>query len=295
MLYPLSYGCVLPIVAVLRAGQPPEFQGRPPEALRRAGGRRDCRVSLRWRFARADGDGAVPADAGPTAGDCHMALITLRVLHGADRGRVFSDVSTPVTIGREEGNSIQLNDERISRYHLKLQDDNDKIVATDLESTNGTKINGEEVQVRIIRHGDLIALGRSLLLVGSHSDIDRRIAALAAKLAPAANGHARQLGARMERIANHQSDVVDDMSSVRSPLLPSGPPPLPERLSPAQSAELAELLDYVQGVLREATEDALMRPGAEKVELEFPNWQAMLDLQARLAELLRQIGEPQAG
>ena len=99
----------------------------------------------------------------------------------------------------------------------------------------------------------------------------------------------------MERIANHQSDVVDDMSSVRSPLLPSGPPPLPERLSPAQSAELAELLDYVQGVLREATEDALMRPGAEKVELEFPNWQAMLDLQARLAELLRQIGEPQAG
>ena len=36
MLYPLSYGCVLPIVAVLRAGQPPEFQRRPPEALRRA-------------------------------------------------------------------------------------------------------------------------------------------------------------------------------------------------------------------------------------------------------------------
>lgn len=39
MLYPLSYGCVLPIVAVLRAGQPPEFQQRPPEALRRPGGR----------------------------------------------------------------------------------------------------------------------------------------------------------------------------------------------------------------------------------------------------------------
>jgi hypothetical protein len=29
------------------------------------------------------------------------------------------------------------------------------------------------------------------------------------------------------------------------------------------------------------------------VELEFPNWQAMLDLQARMAELLRQIGEPE--
>ena len=85
-----------------------------------------------------------------------MAYITLRVLHGADRGRIFERLPTPVTIGREEGNSIQLNDERISRYHLKLQVDNDKVVATDLESTNGTKVNGEEIQVRIIRDGDMI-------------------------------------------------------------------------------------------------------------------------------------------
>jgi len=110
-----------------------------------------------------------------------MAFITLRVLHGADRGKVFERIPTPVTIGREEGNSIQLNDERISRYHLKLQDDNDTIVATDLESTNGTKVNGEDIQVRILRDGDMIALGRSLLLVGSPDDIDRRIAAIAAR------------------------------------------------------------------------------------------------------------------
>mgnify|MGYP006275415429 CR=1 FL=1 len=223
-----------------------------------------------------------------------MALITLRVLHGADRGRVFRDLPTPVTIGREEGNAIQLNDERVSRYHLKIQDDNDKIVATDLESTNGTKINGEDVQVRIVRHGDMIALGRSLLLVGSHSDIDRRIAEVSARHQPAANGHARQLQERMKQIASHQSDVVDDVSNLRSPLLPADPPALPDRLSPAQAAELAEFLDYVQGVLRDASEEAVMRPGLEKVELGFPQWQALLDLQAGLAEKLRKIGEPQA-
>jgi hypothetical protein len=221
-----------------------------------------------------------------------MAYITLRVLHGADRGRVFNRLPTPVTIGREEGNSIQLNDERISRYHLKLQADNDKIVVTDLESTNGTKVNGEDVQVRIVRDGDMISLGRSLLLVGSHSDIDRRIAALAARQSTDGEGHARQLRERMQRIATQQSDVVEDVSAVRSPLLPGGPPPLPDRLSPAQSAELSELLEYVQGVLRDAAEGAVMRPGADKVELDFANWQGMLDLQSRLAELLRTIGEP---
>jgi hypothetical protein len=221
-----------------------------------------------------------------------MANITLRVLHGADRGRVFANVPTPVTIGREEGNTIQLNDERISRYHLKLQDDKDKIVLTDLESTNGTKVNGEDIQVRIVRDGDMIAVGRSLLLVGSHEDIDRRIAEIAARMPAAQEGHARQLRERLDRIASQNSDVIEDVAEVRSPLLPGGPPPLPERLGPAQTAEMAELLDYVQGVLREATEGAVMRPGSEAVELDFAHWQAILDLQARLAELLRGIAEP---
>ena len=220
-----------------------------------------------------------------------MAYITLRVLHGADRGRVFERLPTPVTIGREEGNSIQLNDERISRYHLKLQEDNDRIVLTDLESTNGTKVNGEDIQVRILRDGDLISVGRSLLLVGSHSDIDRRIAEIVGKLPGHAEARARQMGERLERIATHDSDVIADISEVRTPLLPGGPPPLPGRLSPAQSAEVTELLDYIQGILREATEGAVMRPGNETVDIDFAHWQALLDLQARLAEMLRQIGQ----
>ena len=51
----------------------------------------------------------------------------------------------------------------------------------------------------------------------------------------------------------------------------------------------------MQGVLRMATEGAMMRPGNERVELEFPEWQAILDLQARLAQMLREIGEPTSG
>ena len=38
---------------------------------------------------------------------------------------------------------------------------------TDLESTNGTRVNGENVQLWILRYGDLIAMGRSVLLFGS--------------------------------------------------------------------------------------------------------------------------------
>ncbi|MFM8633384.1 MAG: FHA domain-containing protein [Planctomycetia bacterium] len=224
-----------------------------------------------------------------------MAHVTLRVLHGADRGKVFTDLATPVTIGREEGNTIQLNDERISRYHLKIQADNDKIVLTDLESTNGTKVNGEDIQVRIVRDGDMIALGRSVILVGSHSDIERRIAEIAARFPDAAADRARQMRDKLERIADDDSSHVEDLRDARMPLLPHGPPPLPEPLGPSQAAELAELLDYIQGVLRDASQSAVMRPGGESVEIDFAPWQAILDLQARLADLLRTVSEPKDG
>ncbi|MBW3596281.1 MAG: FHA domain-containing protein [Planctomycetes bacterium] len=107
-----------------------------------------------------------------------MIRFSLRVLDGADRGRVYDDLAPPITLGREEGNTIQLNDERVSRYHVKIQEDHDKLVLTDLESTNGTKVNGEDVQLRILRYGDMIALGRSVLLFGNRDQIASRLAEL---------------------------------------------------------------------------------------------------------------------
>ena len=103
-----------------------------------------------------------------------MTGVTLKILHGADRGKVYENLEPPLTVGREEGNDIQLNDERVSRCHFKVQRDNDRLVLTDLDSTNGTKVNGVECQLKILRHGDLISVGRSLMLVGSESQIAAR-------------------------------------------------------------------------------------------------------------------------
>ena len=119
-----------------------------------------------------------------------MGGITLRVLDGADRGRVYGDLSPPVTIGREEGNTIQLNDERVSRFHVKIQEDHEKLVLTDLESTNGTKVNGEDIQLRILRFGDMVTVGRSVLLFGSRDEIARRLAN-AKRRGPAGRGTPR--------------------------------------------------------------------------------------------------------
>src|SRR5712691_1672772 len=110
-----------------------------------------------------------------------MAKATFQILEGVDKGRVFRDLPTPVTIGREEGNLLRLNDERISRFHAKVQVDNDDFILTDLESTNGTRVNGTVVQIRRLRFGDRVSVGRSLLLFGSNEEIAARLANLGGK------------------------------------------------------------------------------------------------------------------
>lgn len=212
-----------------------------------------------------------------------MASLTLRVLEGTDRGKVFENLPLPVSIGREEGNSIQLNDDRVSRYHLKIQMDHDNLVMTDLESTNGTRVNGEDTHLKILRHGDVIALGRSTLLVGSREQINRRLGKinrpdLEKQLAAAASGE------------RPSSSPWNNDPNYSLSLLEMDPPQLPARMSPGQAAQLAEMLEYLHMHLRKLIGDGELKSRTETVELPVHHWQQLLDLQSRVAELLRKIG-----
>jgi pSer/pThr/pTyr-binding forkhead associated (FHA) protein len=218
-----------------------------------------------------------------------MALITLRVLDGADRGRTYEDIPTPVTIGREEGNTIQLNDERVSRFHLKIQEDRDKIVLTDLESTNGTKVNGEDIQLRILRIGDMVSLGRSVLLFGKREQIAERLASLKRE------AEGGTIGREESPLASANLDFDLNLANnpdLQNTLYALKSPELPQRLSPSQAAQLSELIEYLHNRIRELLASVKIKNPQERVTLNYEHWQNLLDLQAQLAEYLRQIGEP---
>lgn len=216
-----------------------------------------------------------------------MAPITLRVLDGADRGKIFEDIKVPVTIGREEGNTIQLNDERISRFHLKIQKDHDDLVLTDLESTNGSRVNNEDVRLRILRHGDLITVGRSTLIFGTRVEINERLERLSSA------NRALDIG---------DSDASGDLSVQRDwqedpnyqlALLDLDPPPLPERMSPGQAAQLSEVIEFLHMHLRSIVADVEIEPRMNRIMLSNKQWQKVLDAQARLAEFLLKISDPE--
>lgn len=157
-----------------------------------------------------------------------MAQLTFQVVEGLEAGRSFDNVSTPLTIGREEDNDIQLNDERISRFHAKVQDDSGRVILTDLDSTNGTRVNGHPVRIRILRPGDLIMLGRCVLLVGSAAELKKLDSRLA-----------RQRDAQGNEGNPPQPSDLDEA-------YPGGPPPLPAGLSALQAAELSNALDFIR-------------------------------------------------
>jgi pSer/pThr/pTyr-binding forkhead associated (FHA) protein len=226
-----------------------------------------------------------------------MLRVTLRVLDGADRGRVFANLEPPITLGREEGNIIQLNDERVSRYHAKIQLDHDHLVLTDLQSTNGTRVNGEDIQLRNLRFGDVIHVGRTVLVFGSREQIDQRLKDLNKKLS---GGEAAEKRRSRNMIPGGlpagDSDIPwKDKDEIQEMLFSVEPPELPDGLSPAQAAQTAEVIEYLLINLRHLIRSVEEDSRGERVTLDAHQWQNLVDLQCRLAEYLRKIGDPDSG
>ncbi|MCA9257846.1 MAG: FHA domain-containing protein [Planctomycetales bacterium] len=219
--------------------------------------------------------------------------VTLRVLDGADRGSVFDELAPPITIGREEGNSVQLNDERISRFHLKIQEDQDKLVLTDLESTNGTRVNGEDAHLRILRFGDVITLGRSVLLFGTREQIVGRLEELRKDgLDDTGRFASEELAGRSDSPSISFELKLGASEDLQSTLHIPMPPELPQRLSPGQAAQISELLEYFHLRTRQLVAGAMIDENHSSVTISLAQWQELLDIQSQLAEYLRLIGDP---
>jgi hypothetical protein len=79
-------------------------------------------------------------------------------------GRVLKETAVSqtaaVTIGRLPDNTIVIDNTAVSSRHVRIAREGPQFVVEDLESTNGTFVNGEKVTKRALRHGDTILVGK---------------------------------------------------------------------------------------------------------------------------------------
>ena len=72
--------------------------------------------------------------------------------------------SRSITIGRQEDNTIVLDNPRVSSYHARIDRAASDYILTDLQSTNGTFVNNDNVVSQKLLHGDRIRIGEHILL-----------------------------------------------------------------------------------------------------------------------------------
>jgi pSer/pThr/pTyr-binding forkhead associated (FHA) protein len=99
---------------------------------------------------------------------------SLIILNGDFEGMQYDLVSDETLIGRNPTTDITLLDEGISREHtMILYDEVDaQFLIEDLQSTNGTKVNGKRVRSATLSHGDEIQIGhtRFRFVIGNEAE-----------------------------------------------------------------------------------------------------------------------------
>jgi hypothetical protein len=113
-----------------------------------------------------------PGGASPTAPTQIVPAIPkppplqVRVTNSVDEGRSFALEPGELTIGREKGSAIELQDAGVSHNHALLRVHGEDVTIEDLRSTNGTKVNGVPIDRQInLAPGDLIDLGGVELVI----------------------------------------------------------------------------------------------------------------------------------
>ena len=92
-----------------------------------------------------------------------MAEYTIQVIKGDSAGVSKTFSGGDIVIGRDPNSDLPINDPKVSRAHARLTYNGRDVVLHDLQSSNGTMVNGRRVDNAVLSNGDTIAVGDSEL------------------------------------------------------------------------------------------------------------------------------------
>ena len=104
-----------------------------------------------------------PASATPPGGDPHASVGRFRV-YQRNRTTRIAEIEDGVVIGRGSDCGLRVEDATVSKHHARFSTEGGAWLE-DLDSTNGTYVNGRRVEgTTVLRRGDRIALGAAKIV-----------------------------------------------------------------------------------------------------------------------------------
>lgn len=140
------------------------------------------------------------------------------------------DVRDGLVLGRVAGCDLVIDDTKCSRRHARLVVQGGVVEIEDLQSSNGTLLNGKPVQKRVLRDGDEIRIGQTTLTY--REQVAAKASAPAKAPAPAAD----------------EVDLFGD-DEPAPPVRAEAPAPRPEPVSPPPPPRAAATVEFADEVV----------------------------------------------
>jgi DNA-binding NtrC family response regulator len=90
---------------------------------------------------------------------------TVEIVGGPDKGKKVSTLEGLIRVGSDSSNDLVLTDTTVSRRHLELERTMRGLLLRDLQSRNGTFLEGRQVLQAYVDSGDKISLGKTRLAI----------------------------------------------------------------------------------------------------------------------------------
>ncbi|MBL9147655.1 MAG: FHA domain-containing protein [Phycisphaerae bacterium] len=142
-------------------------------------------------------------------------MLVLHVLQGPDAGKRFAlPIDEPQLIGRST-EAIAITDKSVSRRHAELTPDGGAWFLRDLESSNGTFVNGRPVLERVeLAAGDRIRCGDTLFVLAEDAALPHDALPAHAVSTPAAAAVEARLPANAPAVADPRFRLLQDLASL---------------------------------------------------------------------------------
>jgi len=90
-------------------------------------------------------------------------VVKVRIVEGPGTGTEF-EIDQAAILGRLDTNDIPVQDPKASREHAKIYKQGSKFSVVDLNSSNGTFVNGKQITKQTLEHEDRITIGKVTML-----------------------------------------------------------------------------------------------------------------------------------